>query len=381
MICWDHQHSLLHLDLQVDISAVWSVGPQTSMEEIWDLYYQVYKLRRLPRYLPCGPEWADALVRDIVSPWKTIKAERGWAARGGCPPDVKQNPMVREGRHLGQSPAGPSERSPPEGLGNHHGFRREDRAAELVHHQGLPWCTCPFPNLGQMEEQAPGAEPNVLQGPTWEQPGPLPSTQPSTMGGWRGGVWPAAPTRAGAQCGEVLPQSHRQVWRRHRGPFSHRTPGRGIWEVNRMERASCGYPWLVVGAGEILEVDDIQKLAQKIQASFKPPQWMSKKHNVENCYLALLAPHCIFWEDFLSLPDLRFPCWDLWEEQWKKTMIYAQTLQYWAERANLPMLGWPHLLVGSVLELQKVMELHISFPDDIILGSVALLEGFFGSQT
>ena len=38
------QHGLLHLDPQADISAVQAVGPQTSREEIRDLYYQVYKL-------------------------------------------------------------------------------------------------------------------------------------------------------------------------------------------------------------------------------------------------------------------------------------------------------------------------------------------------
>ena len=40
----------------------------------------------------------------------------------------------------------------------------------------------------------------------------------------------------------------------------------------------------------------------------------------------------------------------------------------------------PHLLVGSVLELCKMIEQYVSFSDDIILGGVALLEGFFGSQ-
>ena len=44
MICQGCQHGLLHLDPQVDISAIQAVGLQTSREEIGDLYYQVYKL-------------------------------------------------------------------------------------------------------------------------------------------------------------------------------------------------------------------------------------------------------------------------------------------------------------------------------------------------
>ena len=43
--------------------------------------------------------------------------------------------------------------------------------------------------------------------------------------------------------------------------------------------------------------------------------------------------------------------------------------------------GQPCLLVGSILELHKMMEWYVSFSDDIILGSVVLPEGFFGSQT
>ena len=131
----------------------------------------------------------------------------------------------------------------------------------------------------------------------------------------------------------------------------------------------------------IPDVDDIQELAQKIRASFELPQWMSEVHSIDNYYLAPLAPHCLCWKDFLFLPDLRFPSWDLWEEQWKKTMAYAQALKCWAKRANLPTPGQPCLLVGSVLELCKTMEQYVSFSNDIILDSVALPEGLFRSQT
>ena len=48
IICWDHQHSLPKLDPKVDISAIQLVGPQTSREEFRALYYEVYKLQRLP---------------------------------------------------------------------------------------------------------------------------------------------------------------------------------------------------------------------------------------------------------------------------------------------------------------------------------------------
>ena len=130
----------------------------------------------------------------------------------------------------------------------------------------------------------------------------------------------------------------------------------------------------------VLGVDDIQKLAQKIWASFELPQQMSIEHAIQNYYLAPLAPHCICQKDFLLPPDPRFSCWDLKEEQWEKTMAYTQALQCLAEKANLPKLGWPHLLAGSVLELQKMMEQYIPFSDEIVFDGIALLEGFLGAR-
>ena len=125
----------------------------------------------------------------------------------------------------------------------------------------------------------------------------------------------------------------------------------------------------------IPDVDNIQVLAQKIQASFELPQQMSEVHGITNYYLVPLAPNCLHWKDFLLPPDLRFPCQDLWEEQWRKTMAYAQALQCWAKRANPPIPFQPCLLARSILELCEMMEWYVSFSNDDVLGSVALLEG------
>ena len=48
MICWGHQHSLPKLDPKADVSTIQLVEPQNSKEEFRALYYEVYKLRRLP---------------------------------------------------------------------------------------------------------------------------------------------------------------------------------------------------------------------------------------------------------------------------------------------------------------------------------------------
>ena len=131
---------------------------------------------------------------------------------------------------------------------------------------------------------------------------------------------------------------------------------------------------------EILDIEDTQELAQKIWASFELPWWTNEVYGSENYHLPLPAPKCLHWKNFLPMPDPRFSCWDIWEEQQTKTITYAQALQYWAERANPPMLGQAHLLARSVLDLRKMMERYISFSDDTVLGSVALPEGFFSDK-
>ena len=240
--CW---HGLPCLDLQADVSAVWSVGLWTSEEEIWDFYHQVYKLRRLPCTLPCRPGQVEALVRDIVS---SLKNHLRW--KEGKLPGVATHPTwsrtprrEREGTSA-EVQLAKSKRGPPEGLGDHHGLRRGGRVTESVHYQGLPWCLHPFSKLGPTEEKVLGVEQKVPQGPTRRQPGSLPSIQPSTIGGWGSRVALGAPIWARAQCGEILPWSG--GWRR---PFSSWTPSWRAWGMDQMERAGHGHTRLVAGVG------------------------------------------------------------------------------------------------------------------------------------
>ena len=63
MVCQGHQHGLPKLDPEADIPAIQLVGLQTSRQEIESLYYEVYKLWRLPGSPPREPE----LVAEVVS--------------------------------------------------------------------------------------------------------------------------------------------------------------------------------------------------------------------------------------------------------------------------------------------------------------------------
>ena len=130
--------------------------------------------------------------------------------------------------------------------------------------------------------------------------------------------------------------------------------------------------WLELA--KIPGVDNHQELAKKVQASFKLPQQISEWHGMENYHWAPPTPLCICLKNFLPQPDPKFVCWDITESQLEKMVSYAQTFQFWAEKANLPTQGQQCLLAGSILELREAMECYVSFPDDAVFGSVALPE-------
>ena len=55
-------------------------------------------------------------------------------------------------------------------------------------------------------------------------------------------------------------------------------------------------------------------------------------------------------------------------------VAYAQALQFWAEKANLPTQGQPHLLAGSIVEFREEKKCYISFSDKDVFSGMALPE-------
>ena len=117
------------------------------------------------------------------------------------------------------------------------------------------------------------------------------------------------------------------------------------WVTWRAQTHDMGGWWPELA--KVPGVDDHQELAWKVWASFKLPQWITEQHGVENYHQALSILPCIYWKSFLPQPDPKFACWDIRESQLEKTVAYAQALQFWAEKVNLPTQGQPCFLVGA----------------------------------
>ena len=53
---------------------------------------------------------------------------------------------------------------------------------------------------------------------------------------------------------------------------------------------------------------------------------------------------------------------------------YVWALQFWVEKVDPPTGGKPHLLAGSIVELQEEMNCYLSFSNEDVFKGIALLE-------
>ena len=95
---------------------------------------------------------------------------------------------------------------------------------------------------------------------------------------------------------------------------------------------------------------------------------------MENDHQAPPALPCLCQKNFLLLPESIFACQDVQEIQHEKMVAYAQALQFWVEKVDLPTGGTPGLLVGSVVELWEEMKCYISFSDEDVFDGITLPE-------
>ena len=82
MVCQGCQQGLPKLNPKVDVSAIQLVGLQTSRKEIKSLFYEVYKLQRLPGSPPREPE----LIAEVVS---SLEVCQVWEGSGNTTDNMK----------------------------------------------------------------------------------------------------------------------------------------------------------------------------------------------------------------------------------------------------------------------------------------------------
>ena len=100
-------------------------------------------------------------------------------------------------------------------------------------------------------------------------------------------------------------------------------PVKEFWNWVRWKAEACEMPswWRELMA--VQGVEDHEKLAWEVWASFWLLKRVSELHEVENYHQAPAAPLCLLWKIFLPPPNSIFACWDIQEMQCKKTVAYT----------------------------------------------------------
>ena len=89
---------------------------------------------------------------------------------------------------------------------------------------------------------------------------------------------------------------------------------------------------------------------------------------MENYHQAPPAPPCLLKKNFLPPTNSIFACQDIRQVQRGKMVTYAQALQDWVEKTDLPTGGKQYLLAESVKELQEEMKCYLSSDKEVFKG-------------
>ena len=157
-----------------------------------------------------------------------------------------------------------------------------------------------------------------------------------------------APTYPGARM-RVFPGGADCCTRGRRGcDLSARALCGELWSLVRVERLPVQHARLMGGVGGHPSCRQPPQTCPEVMSFFWDPQVRCKALKVSNDYSSPPAPKCVHRKAFLPIPDPRIPYQDYREGQPWKTLVYAQALQYWAEKANPPKPEEPHLLLRCV---------------------------------
>ena len=153
-----------------------------------------------------------------------------------------------------------------------------------------------------------------------------------------------------------------------------KTPVEEFGEWVPWKAETCEMPGWWKELKAVLEVEDHERLAREVQASFQLPRRIRELHPKKDGCQAPPVPLCLWQKKFMPPTDAIYTCRDICEIPWEKMVVYSQALQHWAEKTDLPAGGKPHLLAGSVRELKKELCSYLPFSDEEVFKGLALPE-------
>ena len=142
-----------------------------------------------------------------------------------------------------------------------------------------------------------------------------------------------------------------------------------LWRANRCKTPSWWAELLAV-----LEVEDHQRLAREVLASFQFLERMRELKMKEAYLQTPPVPPCLHWQKFMPPAKSIYACRDIREIPPEKAVAYARALQHWVEKIDPPAGGRPCPLAKSVKELREEVKCYLSFSNEEVFQGVALPE-------
>ena len=346
IIHWGCQQNLPQLNPEAGVPAVQLAGPETTKEELLELYLEVYKLHRLPGSPPGEPAMLEEVLSSLpdhqiceeeLAPAAMAQphAEGSHSSRCHAPHRGRKDDSVerslatvREAHQKALAAVATLEKeidrlshtqahSQSRARSRSRDHQQQGREGQKKRHHHVWFEDQPALSHPTDPKTGPGGQGSNGKGSDLEE---LPELKPMVASFLRGSM------ETSEDEGKKMPPEPTIF------EFSQWVP----WKAER-----CKTPEWWTKLSTVPGVEDCRKLAMEVQASFGLPWPMRELGAREATLQAPLAPPCLCRQRFMLPGESIFACRDIREIPREKVVAYARALQHWAEENNLPAGGGP----------------------------------------
>ena len=312
-VCWGVWQQLPQLNPEADISAIQLVWPETSREELLDIYLEVYKLHRLPGSLP-GELAILEEVSTVISGHSQEKEEAPNTERQWSHPSQMQRPQQRRETSVDRCLERVQEVHQKALLAAATLEEEIKRLHQIRHHsqsEVRPKSQCHWRSEGTREKRHCMTSSASKPTSGWFTD---PDTSPGEMEPEDGTSNLGEPPKLKAEVASFLEGS------------SEMSDG-GSKEMLQEPAVSKFSDWVRWKVGEcdtpswwaelltVLGEDDIRRLAQEVRALFQLPRWMHELEHKEapfqvpqHCHVSTASSLCLWlYLSMLAETSGRFP--------------------------------------------------------------------------
>ena len=369
IVCWGQWQNLPQLNPEVGIPAVQLVGPETTKEELLEVYLEVYKLHRLPGSPPGEPAISEEVLSSLPDHQRHDKEEG---------PTATAQPHA-EGPHSSRSCAshrGRKDDSVEGSLATVHDAHQkvlatvstlEEEIEKLSHNQAQSQSRAGSKSRDHWWQSREGKKKRCCQVWFEDQPAPSHSTDPQTEPSEQGSNGGGSDLDETLELKPMIASFLTGSLETSKDKGKETSPEPLVVEFSRWvawKAKRCKTPEWWTKLLTVPGKDNHRKLAREVRASFGLPWWMQELGARETTLQAPPAPPCLCRQKFMWPSQSIYAGRDIRKVPREKVVAYARALQRLVEQNNLPAGGEPCWLAKTMLELRKEVKWYLSFTNE-----------------